>query len=969
MRVLVAAVCLAAALAPCARAGQCEPSWSDAFYEASLRIQGEVRAIAEFDGALYFAGDFCDSFNDYPDEFFTCNIVRLRDGVWEYIGEPLGDVHDLLVHDDGSGPALYVAGEFVDVYTPDEQYVFSPGVARWDGEEWSDVDGGVILDFGVYALEVFQGQLHAGGDFFPFSAGDGNLARWNGSSWSDVGNGVDGGAVYALHTHNDGQGAKLYVGGDFDQVGDSISINFLARWNGAAWSTIGNLNGDSVRAIASYDEVLPTVKRLWIGGVGLYDAGGVAIENIAAWDLVNGWVAPTNPFALCCGGVYDMLPFADADGERLYFVGDFFTNGGDMLGRISGTTIDEQFGLPSCCETALALAQHDGQLLIGGDFYNSVLAYSDGVFRESLGEGVNNLYQPRLFIADDGTGDALFLVEPFDDFLAGGRNAGRIARLSGGQWDNLEGGLYWYNVFPEVYDVVTYDDGSGPSVYVAGAMDAVSTGDEPPFFREVRNIARWNGLTREWSDVGLGVNQTVYDLEVWDDGAGAKLYAACDFFEAGGVPVNRIAGWDGQQWHHLGGPGAGLSGGTVRLLAAYNGSLYAAGDFTGAGGNPDARFIARWDGASWTTVGAGVEGYIERMFVADDGAGEALFITGSFYLADGQPVDTAILRWNGMQWDDLEGKFNSCCVDDAVSFDAGAGPRLYLAGNFFMFDDAGADTFGLVEWNGAARTWSNPASISPDNAVLDLQIFNDGSGEALYAAGYFTEIAGLAARRIARFDGATWSILDLGLNDTQPFNFAFVNAIAAVPGETTLHAAGEFRTAGANRSHNFASWEACVPPAPPTDFTLSMPFNGAINVPLSPELRWTASANAQSYGVEVLDSSGPRAVVHAAYGIQTTSHQMPMGILDPAQTYAWRVTAYNAGGQSIAAPGQFLFTTAESCPGDTNGDMIVDFSDLNAVLVQFGQSGPGLSSDVTGDGVVGFADLNFILVFFGTDCL
>lgn len=63
-----------------------------------------------------------------------------------------------------------------------------------------------------------------------------------------------------------------------------------------------------------------------------------------------------------------------------------------------------------------------------------------------------------------------------------------------------------------------------------------------------------------------------------------------------------------------------------------------------------------------------------------------------------------------------------------------------------------------------------------------------------------------------------------------------------------------------------------------------------------------------------------------------------------------------------------LVVTA-SCPGDTNGDGVINFTDLNAVLTQFGQSvAPGSGGDVTGDGVVNFSDLNEVLSNFGNTC-
>ena len=57
-----------------------------------------------------------------------------------------------------------------------------------------------------------------------------------------------------------------------------------------------------------------------------------------------------------------------------------------------------------------------------------------------------------------------------------------------------------------------------------------------------------------------------------------------------------------------------------------------------------------------------------------------------------------------------------------------------------------------------------------------------------------------------------------------------------------------------------------------------------------------------------------------------------------------------------------------SCPGDVNGDRVVNFADLNAVLGAFGQSGADLPADLNGDGVVNFADLNEVLSNFGSEC-
>ena len=58
-----------------------------------------------------------------------------------------------------------------------------------------------------------------------------------------------------------------------------------------------------------------------------------------------------------------------------------------------------------------------------------------------------------------------------------------------------------------------------------------------------------------------------------------------------------------------------------------------------------------------------------------------------------------------------------------------------------------------------------------------------------------------------------------------------------------------------------------------------------------------------------------------------------------------------------------------SCPGDANGDGVVNFSDLNAVLSNFGATGSAIVClDTNGDGVINFADLNAVLSAFGQSC-
>jgi hypothetical protein len=96
--------------------------------------------------------------------------------------------------------------------------------------------------------------------------------------------------------------------------------------------------------------------------------------------------------------------------------------------------------------------------------------------------------------------------------------------------------------------------------------------------------------------------------------------------------VDRVARWTGSAWEPLGSGvsgGVGGSGGVYALAASPDGSIYAGGSFTTAGG-VSANNGARWTGASWEPLGAGVNGTVYAL--AGDRLGD-LVLGGSFTAA------------------------------------------------------------------------------------------------------------------------------------------------------------------------------------------------------------------------------------------------------------------------------------------------------------------------------------------------
>jgi hypothetical protein len=129
---------------------------------------------------------------------------------------------------------------------------------------------------------------------------------------------------------------------------------------------------------------------------------------------------------------------------------------------------------------------------------------------------------------------------------------------------------------------------------------------------------------------------------VFDDGSGPALYASGSFTTAGGMPASRVAKWDGASWSTL---DSGLDHVSSSLAVFDDGSgpaLYAGGEFSTAGGLAASR-IARWNGSSWSALGSGVNSYVYALTAFDDGEGDALHAGGVFSASPSG--DSFLARW------------------------------------------------------------------------------------------------------------------------------------------------------------------------------------------------------------------------------------------------------------------------------------------------------------------------------------
>jgi hypothetical protein len=456
---------------------------------------------------------------------------------------------------------------------------------------------------------------------------------------------------------------------------------------------------------------------------------------------------------------------------------------------------DRFFGFDADVLTLAVLDDGSGAALYAGGFFTTAgtasaahIAKWNGAYWSPLGSGMND-YVDALAVWDDGTGPALYAGGNFT--TAGGVPAPNIAKWNGTSWSAL--GAPGSGMDGNVNALIVFHDGAGFSLFAAGVFTTAGGVPAP-------SIAKWNGAS--W--LGLGANNGgMYTLATFDDGSGPAMYAGGAFTTIAGVSASHVAKWNGTTWSAL---GSGISGSYVTALSVFDDgsgtALYAGGSFNTAGGTP-ASNVAKWNGASWSTLGTGMNGSVCALIAFNDGSGSALYAGGFFNTAGGAPA-LNIAKWNGASWSSLgaPGVGASWTVLALAAFDDGWGPALYVGGSF----PTAGTVVGpyIAKWNGT--TWTNVGAppIGMDGEVDALVVYDDGSGSALYAGGGFNTAGDQAVRYVAKWNGTSWSALAGpagGLNG-RVCSFAVLDDASG----HNLYAGGGFIVAGDIFAPHVARW-------------------------------------------------------------------------------------------------------------------------------------------------------------------
>lgn len=498
-----------------------------------------VRCAARFDDgtgeAWYFGGSFTDTTGTIR------NIARWRGGALEAVGGGLGtgvtstqEVRALVVHDDGSGPALYAGGSWNLGSAP--RYM-----ARWRGNGWESV-GGADFESSVSGLwserdGEWQGLYAVGGFAWISGVPMRGVARWDGAAW----NAMDRGGVMATQILGFDRG---------DGLGRRIRTPHFV-WNGTTWDpdptmpgwrlSLVRIDGEErvyVSTSLGIERMTPT------GYEPVYSASdparvtGIATEYDPGWGEGLRLIGTTN-YSITPSGSHGFTDVAHMMALR----GERWTRLNGSAGWSSGAGVFD-FGAGPELVASRRDSYGTNVALFRWDFARPWAALTPPT---PIGPG-NLLRMHRL---GDGDGSLYASSGPTSFSLSSWGVSSGLFRWRNGTWEiaGAPAGSAIAQAFTSssVFDSEVFDDGNGPAIYVCGTFNLPL-----PDGTIAKRLARWNG--NAWSAVG-GLNDILgssylTDLEVFDDGTGPALYVCGGFYAAGISQSFRspFARWDGVQW-------------------------------------------------------------------------------------------------------------------------------------------------------------------------------------------------------------------------------------------------------------------------------------------------------------------------------------------------------------------------------------------------------------------------------------
>ncbi|MEW6158710.1 MAG: hypothetical protein AB1813_14895, partial [Verrucomicrobiota bacterium] len=485
-----------------------------------------------------------------------------------------------------------------------------------NGFFWAPLQNGVqgpeeilspeIIPTHISSLLIRGNELIAGGSFtWAGSAATTNIARWNGAAWSSVGNGLE-----ITVTSLAGDEHRLFAGGTAGPYQTFFDTAFggragLYELNSGTWNPVGgelvgidHIDRLRVNALLWSNELLYTAGNF-------IRAGDLTAQGFSLWDGQRWSSLGDENFQGLFNKPYKLV----AIGTNVFAAGYQIRAGSTNvagIGRWDGSRW-HRIGFPRN-GAVWDMAEQKGDLIvvgrfteIGGIAANHVAKWNGSQWLP-IGEGIDG--EP---VAVTATDDFLYAAGPLI-FSDGNKKLG-VTKWTGTGWQVIPG------AFSE-WGSINALAARGDELYVGGNFDAVGS-------VSAKNIAVWNG--QKWSGLGVGLSGanegSAYCGWVTNVSALAffrrDLIAGGSFTRSGEVTLNNIGRWDGDRWHALGRgiPGLGFDCNIVEkyfpvlALTTSEDGLYVCGMFPRVD-NVAAYLVARWDGKEWSSLNSSLWGYI-----------------------------------------------------------------------------------------------------------------------------------------------------------------------------------------------------------------------------------------------------------------------------------------------------------------------------------------------------------------------
>ncbi|MEM8487573.1 MAG: T9SS type A sorting domain-containing protein [Bacteroidota bacterium] len=609
------------------------------------------------------------------------------------------------------------------VRTLDEPLVrFS--LLRWDGAGWNSVyrwssstdfvnDVAVIGD-SVYFAGLFNRELDDGS-----RESVRGVIRWDGQDWEALGRvtAFPGGSAAArsLAVFND----ELYLGGAFAEVND-MPFNHLARWDGSAWQTVGDVDWERFRSVNS---ITASGDSLYVTGNYTDVLGAPTPYGIAIWDGTS-WDTFEDPNASLTGAGRVV-----ALGDSIFIQGNINNpdfglsdtgnfkmavyNGQSwqaVRGRFDGSALVGQ----------VDMVAYEGELVVG--FSQAVQRLTPDGFRslDRLNTGLNGIVEDMVVDAEG----LLYVVGDFNE--AGGQPSVAVARWDGVSWET-------YGVtFDGSLGMVEVGDGV---VYVASVAPlfprATQVNGMPLTSVAMLKDGNWSPMP---ALLGSDAPQTILAMHA----AGDDLYVAGHLKNENGEETSLVK-WDGQAWRDLSG-GFSFTH-DIFDVTYYGNDLYIAGEFQ-QGSDAPASHIARWDGTAWQAIGN--DDYPDQIILNLEVVADVIYAS-SF---------TSTYRWENGVWEDL-GFMSSDVAIRGETLYAGGGeirlPEVIMPAENCQFNVTGVIEYVDAEVHplGSGTHFCNPPDFVQDwgeNRVVKAMALGQ---KGIFIGGQFTYVGGFPSNYIA----------------------------------------------------------------------------------------------------------------------------------------------------------------------------------------------------------------------------